>query len=513
MKINKISMRLLAVLALVWPHAALAQQAAPAPDRLQGLATHIERVMREWEVPGLAIAVVKDDRIVFIKGFGVRESGKPGLVDERTLFAIGSATKSFTVASVALLAEEGKLKLDDPVVKHLPGFQLYDSNLTQEVTLRDLLSHRTGLPRANNSLLAPYDRAETLRRMRFLKPIAGLRSQFTYQNQMYLAAGMAVERLSGLSWDEFVRRRIFDPLGMKDSNTSITSLKGRENVAAPHAKIKGAVSALPYRSIDSYAPAGAVNSNAFEMAQWVRLQLGGGTFEGKKLLNPAFVRQTHALQTPIPVGPQTEKLFPTTHFVGYGMGWFLRDYRGRKVVEHGGNVDGMTAQVGMLPEEKLGVVILTNMNSTPLPDALMYHVFDAFLGGEGVDLNAEYAKLVAEGEKQQAARLKAFEEKRTANTKPSAVLEKYAGTYNNDLYGEAQVLHESGKLRLRFSPGIEGDLEHWQEDTFLVVWSSPFYQEVVGKTPVVFTVDKGGVVTEMKPQGLADYKRSVSSGG
>jgi CubicO group peptidase (beta-lactamase class C family) len=514
MKVKEVSLKLVAVLALLCPPVALDQQApSTAPDPLRDLAPHVERVMRDWSVPGLSVAVIKDDKIVFIKGFGLRESGKPGAVNERTLFAIGSATKAFTVASVALLADEGKLKLDDPVVKHLPGFQLYDPHLTQEVTLRDLLSHRTGLPRANISLLIPYDRAETVRRMRFLKPVAGLRSRFTYQNQMYLAAGLAVERLSGLNWDEFVRKRIFDPLGMKASNTSIGSLKGQENVATPHAKIQGAISTLPYRSIDSYAPAGAVNSNAFEMAQWVRLQLGGGTFEGKQLLSPALFRQTHALHTPIPVSPLTEKLFPTTHFQGYGMGWFLRDYRGRKVVEHGGNVDGMSAQIGMIPEEKLGIVILTNRDNSPLPEALMYYVFDAYLGGAGVDLNAEYLKVVAEGEKQKAAQLKAFAEKRTANTKPSAALEKYAGTFSNDLYGDAQVSHEGGRLRLRFGPGVEGELEHWQDDTFLIVWGNPLFVEAVGKTPVTFTVDKGGAVNEMKAQGLADYKRSVSSAG
>ena len=514
MKVKKISCLLVALLVFLNTSGALAQQSsATAPDSLRDLTPRIERVMRDWDVPGLAIAVIKDDRIVFIKGFGLRESGKAGAVDERTLFAIGSATKSFTVASLALLVDEGKLKLDDPVVKYLPGFQLYDPHVTQEVTIRDLLSHRTGLPRANNSLLIPYDRAETVRRMRFLKPVAGLRSRFTYQNQMYLAAGLVVERISGLSWDEFVRRRILDPLGMKASNTSINSLKGQANVATPHAKIQGTIKALPYRSIDSYAPAGAVNSNAFEMAQWIRLQLGGGSFEGKQLLTPAIVRQTHALHTPIGIGPQTEKLFPTTHFQGYGMGWFMRDYRGRKVVEHGGNVDGMSAQVGMIPEEKLGIVILTNRDNSPLPEALMYYVFDAYLGGPGVDLNAEYLKLVAEGEKQKAAQLKAFEEKRTANTKPSAALEKYAGTYSNDLYGEAQVSHEGGNLRLRFNPGVEGHLEHWQDDTFLIVWSNPLFLEAVGKTPVTFVVDKGGVISEMKAQGLADYKRVVGSGG
>lgn len=483
------------------------QTAGQPADPLRELDAQVEQLMREWEVPGLAVAVVKDDRLVFAKGYGVREAGKAERVDGRTLFGVGSATKSFTAASVAMLADAGKLQWDDPVVKHLEDFRLFDPQLTRDVTLRDLLAHRTGLPRANGSLLSPYGRAEIVRRMRHVKPSAPLRAQFTYQNQMYLVAGMAVEKVAGVTWDEFVRARIFAPLGMTASNTSVNSLKGRANVATPHAKIRGATRTLPYRSIDNYAPAGSVNSNAEELARWLRLQLGRGTYEGRQLVSPAAVRQMHAMQTVIPVGPLTEKLFPSTHFQGYGMGWFVRDYRGRKVVEHGGNVDGMSAQLGMLPEEGLGVVVLSNMDSTPLPTVLMYRIFDAYLGGRGADLNAELLKLSKEGEQQKAAQAKALEEKRTAGTKPSLPLGEYAGTYSNELYGAARVVEEDGKLVLRFSPGVEGELEHWQEETFRVNWSNPFYVEAVGKTQITFVVGAGGKVEELKAQGLADFKR------
>ena len=480
---------------------------------LKAVDAYVEKGLGDWRIPGLAIAVVKDDKVILLSGYGVREAGRPEKVDGQTLFGIGSATKSFTAAAVGLLVDEKKMAWDDPVTKHLPEFQLYDAGLTQQVTLRDLLTHRTGLPRANGTLLSGYGRAETARRMRYLKPVAGLRSQFTYSNQMYLVAGLALEAASKTGWDAFVRQRLFAPLGMTASNTSVAALRGGPNVAQPHAKIGGEVRRLPFNNNDSIAPAGAISSNAGEMANWVRLFLNKGTFEGKQILSPQVVRALQSQQTVIPVGPLTERLFPSTHFQGYGMGWFVRDYRGRKVVEHGGNVDGMTAQVGMLPEENLGVVVLSNMNSTPFPGALMYRVFDAFLGdADGqTDLSAEYLKLVREGEAQAKAREQEPGEKRAPDAKPTLPLEGYAGTYANELYGEASVTLEGGKLYLRFNEAAQGALEHREKDTFRITWSNPLFVEAVGKTPISFLIN-GGEVVGLKAQDLADYKRVPSAG-
>lgn len=502
-------LRLLVCLLLLPAPAAFGQTAAePAPEQLRGLDAYIEKGLSDWEIHGLSIAVVKDDRVVFLKGYGVREAGKPERVDGQTLFGIGSATKSFTAAALGLLVDEKKVDWDDPVSKRLTDFQLYDAGLTNQVTLRDLLSHRTGLPRANATLLSDYDRAETARRLRYLKPAAGLRSQFTYNNHMYLVAGLALEAAAKTDWDAFVRTRLFAPLGMTASNTSLSALGGAQNVAQPHAKFQGKVQRLPFNNIDSFAPAGAINSNAAEMSSWVRLFLNKGKFAGKQILTPQVVRALQSQQTVIQVGPLTERLFPSTHFQGYGMGWFVRDYRGRKVVEHGGNVGGMTAQVGMLPEENLGVVILSNMDSTPFPTALMYRVFDAYTGGADgrADLSAEYLKLVREGEAQAKAQEKESGEKRAADAKPALPLQSYAGTYANDLYGGASVTLKDGKLYLRFNEAAQGPLEHWEKETFRITWSNPFFVEAVGKTPVTFLID-GGAVTGLKAENLADYQR------
>lgn len=487
---------------------------ATASSPLHNIDAYIEKTMSDWRIPGLSIAVVKDDKLIYVKGFGVRESGKADKVDERTIFPVGSITKSFTAASAGILFDEKKMTWDDAVTKHLPDFQLYDANLTNQVTIRDLLAHRTGLPRANGSLLSAYNRIETVRRMRYLKPIAGVRSQFTYNNQMYLAAGLAIEKAAQTSWDEFVKQRLFVPLKMTASNVSINDLKNQKNAASPHAVIGDKVQVLPYDDKNSIAPAGAINSNAVELANWVRLFLNNGKFEGKQILSPTAVRIMHGQQTVIPVGSLSQKLFPSTHLQGYAMGWFVRDYRGRKVVEHGGNVGGMTAQIGMLPEENLGVVILSNMDNSPAPQAIMYRVFNSFLGDadKQVDLSAEYKKLSDEGKAQMLAQEKEFAAKRQANVKTSLPLENFVGAYSNELYGSAQISEKNGKLYLKFNEDSQGELEHWEKDTFRIVWTNPFYVEAVGKTPVTFQIENGKV-TELKAQNLADYKRISAENG
>jgi CubicO group peptidase (beta-lactamase class C family) len=478
-----------------------AAHAQKAP--LGGLDVYIEKAMREWEVPGLAIAVVRNDSVVFASGYGVRELGKPARVDEQTLFAVASTTKAFTAASLGMLVDAEKLKWDDPATRYLPGFQLDDPYVTRELTIRDLLTHRSGLSRGDRLWWAsPYDRKEVLRRVRHLKPSSSFRSSYGYQNIMFIAAGEVVESASGKNWDDFVRERIFQPLGMTASNTSILALRDAENVATPHAKLEGEVRPIPWRNFDNLGSAGSINSNAWEMAQWVRLHLGRGTYKGKTLLSPAVVKEMQTPQTVIRASERTETLYPETHFRAYGLGWFLQDYRGRKVVQHEGVLDGMRAQVGMVPQENLGVVVLTNMGSN-LHAALMFRIFDAYLGPPrrdwSADLLAAAKTLRAEGEIEQ----KKIEEARVTGTKPSLPLEKYVGTYADSLYGEVQVSEEGGKLVVRAGPAFTGDLEHWNYDTFRAVWRDPY----MGKTFVAFTLGAKGQVEELKLENLADFKR------
>jgi CubicO group peptidase (beta-lactamase class C family) len=475
---------------------------------LQGFDDYVNKAIKDWEVPGVAIAVVKNDAVLYAKGYGVRKLGDPTPVDEKTLFAIGSASKAFTAASLAMLVDEGKVRWDDPVTKHLPNFQLFDPYVTRELTVRDVLSHRSGLERGD--LLwygSAYDRDEIIRRVRYLKPGWSFRSRFGYQNIMFLTAGQIVPKVSGKSWDDFVRERIFAPLAMTSTNTSVTALKNSDNVATPHDKFDGKVQPIAWRNIDNIGPAGSINSNAVDMAQWVRLHLGAGKYKNERLLSSGAVKEMQMPQTVIRLEGAAEKINPETHFMNYGLGWFLQDYRGRKVVQHGGNIDGMSALVAMMPEENLGLVILSNMDGTPLPTALMYRIFDAFIQAPPRDWGADILKIVKAQEALNKAAEKKREESRVKGTSPSLALAKYAGTYTNEMYGDAKVTDESGKLVFRYG-AFTGDLDHWHFDTF----QSTMREHNLGKGFVTFTLNAEGKVDEVKlsMQGAGDieFKRA-----
>ena len=434
---------------------------------LNGIDEYIEKTMREWEVPGMAVAIVKDDKIVFSKGYGVKKLGDPAPIDDRTVFAIGSSSKAFTSAAIAILVDEGKLKWDDRVSKYLPEFETYDPYVTRELTIRDLLSHRSGLERGDSLWYGTeYSREEILRRTRFIKPTWSLRSHFGYQNLMYLAAGQVVQKVSGKTWDEFVAERIFTPLGMTASSTTIRSFNGGSNVATPHMKADDKLISIPWRNIDNIAPAGSINSNVTDMAQWVRVQLGQGTFEGKKVFSTSTAREMHMPQTVMRLEGAYTMFYPEAHFLNYGLGWFLSDYKGRKLVEHGGAIDGMRASVAMLPEEKLGVVILTNLHGTIVSIPLMYRIFDAYLGQPQKDWGADMLKGYKTLTAQAAAAQKKAESERVSGTKPSLDLPNYVGTYTSELYGDLKIVDDGGKLKMQFGSAMSGPLEHWHYDTF-----------------------------------------------
>ncbi len=465
--------------------AILAWQPARAQDgRLAGFDEYAAQALRDWEVPGAGIAVLKDGRIALSRGYGVRTLGQSAPVTDRTLFAIGSTSKAFTAAAVGMLVDEGKLSWDDPVTKHLPGFQMYDPYVTRELTVRDLLTHRSGLERGDLLWGAfGHDRDELVRRMRYFKPTWSLRSTFGYQNLMYLTAGQVAARIAGSSWDEIVRTRIFAPLGMKTSNTSVSRLADLSDVATPHTRADGKVESHPYRVIDNIGPAGSINSSAAELIEWVRLHLDGGKAGDRQLLSPAVMKEMHAPQTIIPNAPPWSMLCPDAHFISYGLGWILADYRGRKVVMHTGNIDGMSALVAMLPEERLGLVVLTNMNGTMMPTALAYKVFDLFLGASARDWSAEMLKTV-KAQLAQAPPPPA----QTAGTSPTLKLDEYAGVYANDYYGEVRIALADGRLTMQLGSGLRFGLSHWHYDAFQAVQ----VDRAANKALVNFTLNAAG---------------------
>ena len=471
-------------------------------QQLKEIDEYAARAGREWNVPGFSVAIVKDDRVVFAKGYGVRELGKPDPVDKDTLFAIASNTKAFTSAALATLVDEGRIRWDDPVTKYLPYFQLSDPYVTREMTVRDLLSHRSGLATFGGDLLwyeTTYPRAEIIRRIRYLKPTYGFRSHYGYQNIMFLTAGEIVPAVTGRSWDDYVREKFFAPLGMTRTVTTYKQLLSSQNVATPHNEVDGRVRVIHYSNVDAAGGAATINSSAAEMAEWLRLQLGRGTYNGKRIFSAAASREMWTPQTVVSgISEPGEKFNPTVHFNLYGLGWFLSDYRGRKVVTHSGGLDGMTSRVALLPEENLGVVILTN-SETPLQSFLWYKVFDVFTGAPPRDWSADYMARAKATREREAAAAKRLEDARVPDTKPSLPLSAYAGTYGGPMYGDATVTEEGGHLVVRLlpSPAYVGDLEHWHFDTFRIKWRD----SVVYPYPrgwVTFQLDAQGKVSEMK---------------
>jgi CubicO group peptidase (beta-lactamase class C family) len=475
----------------------LAQIAPP-----QDLDAHIARVMKEFDVPGIAVAIVKDGKVVLAKGYGVREIGKPEPVTEHTLFGIASNTKAFTSAALAILVDEGKISWDDPVTKYLPWFQLYDPYVTRELTIRDLLTHRSGLGLGAGDLLfwphTTFTRREILHRMRYVKPEHGFRSRYAYDNILYLAAGEIIPAVTGKSWDEFVKERILAPVGMATTNTSVSALKAGSDYVTPHARVVGRVTPIPWNNIDNTAPAGAINSCVADMSKWVLLQLNRGRLsDGTRVFTERQSREMWSPQTIMPIGdpvPSLSKLKP--NFASYALGFRVSDYHGRKLVDHTGGLAGLVSKVQLVPEENLGIVVLTNQEENGAYQAIIYHLLDHYLNLPAVDWITAFRQAkerqlseAAEVEKKQATA-------RVTESKPSLPLQKYAGTYSDAWYGTASITLEKGNLVLRFdhTPSMIGELEHWQHDTFRTRWRD----RTLADAYVTFALDSAGAIEQMK---------------
>lgn len=475
-----------------------------AQAQLSGLDDYIERARQAWEVPGVAVAIVHNDSVVYARGFGVRELGKPGVVDANTIFAIASTTKAFTAALVGTLVDERKVRWDDPVTVHYPGFRLADPYITYEITLRDILSHRSGLPRGDLLwYLSPYDRPEVIRRLRFLEPNTSFRSAYGYQNIMFLTAGQVVEAVARESWDDALKRRILTPLGMTSTSTSVTALRGAANLATPHDRIAGRVQPIRWPNYDNLAGAGAINSTVSDMARWLRMQLNGGTFGGARIISDSVMREMHTPQTVIRMGRETQELFPQTHFMAYGMGWSLRDYRGRKLIGHGGVLDGMRTEVLLAPEERLGVVVMANLDGTNLPNAIAFRVIDSYLGEPVRDWSEAYLKLYRLGRQRADSAERKLQEERVPATQPRFALGEYVGTYADSLYGKVEVRSENNSLVVQMGPHFIGDAQHWHYDTFRIIWRDA----ALGRQFVTFVTDNRGHVSELRLEGTGTFRK------
>jgi CubicO group peptidase (beta-lactamase class C family) len=480
-----------------------ALSAAPLDARAQGLPADLDAqvasAMKQFEVPGLALAVVKDGRVVLARGYGMRRLGDPAPVDANTLFQIASNTKAFTTAALSMLVDEGKLHWDDPVVKYLPWFQLSDPYVTRELTVRDLLTHRSGLGLGAGDLLwyhSGYSRDEILRRIRYARVATSFRSAYAYDNVLYIAAGELIPAITGTPWDRFIRDRIFTPLGMTAARTSVSAFAPGVDFAAPHARIDGRVQVVPRDTADVTGPAGGIIASVNDLAKWMIVQLDSGRVGAQRIYSPARARDMWSGVTILPNGDVPPAMVAyRPNFSEYGLGWFLRDYRGRKIVTHTGGLAGMTSRTLLVPSERLGIILLTNAESGIIT-ALPWQVLDAMLGAPRTDwaslLSAEEAKGRAEAVEVER---KASASRNTAS-RPSLLLAGYAGRYSDQMFGDATITQESGRLVLRFvpSPAFTGDLEHWQYDTFVAHWRTPGIPDAY----VTFALTPQGTIESVK---------------
>ncbi len=467
---NKTS-RLLTACAML---AAVPALAAPTADDIDAL---VARSMETFGAPGVSVAVVKDGEVVHAAGYGVLETGERGKVDEDSLFQIGSVSKAFTAAALAVLADEGKLTFDDRVIDHLPEFRLYDAWVTREFTIRDLLTHRSGLPLgAGDLLLFPEGdttREEILQALRYFAPTSSFRAKYDYDNSLYIVAGLVVEAASELSFEDFLEQRLLQPLGMDDCTASFGRAAARAEKAVPHLEVDGEI-VTTYTGLkgDTGSPAGGITCDAPGMARWMQFILGGGvTPEGERLISEGQFAQLLAPVT-LTATPGYLSAHTGAELSAYALGWGISTFHGQPIHSHGGGLLGMTTHLALWPRAGLGVYVSNNLMS-PLPRPLAYDIAELYLDSDDPDWIAEIDTLWQARLDAGADAVAQAMADRDADSTPSLDLDRYAGTYRDAWYGDITLtLDDEGRLYFRSprSEHLAGPLEHFQYDTFIVRW-------------------------------------------
>lgn len=424
--------------------------------------------MQEFKVPGLALGIVQDGKLIYAKGYGVRDQESKQPVTTDTLFPIGSISKSFTTLAFAILNDEGKVDWDKPVREYLPEFQLFDPVATEHATPRDLFSHRTGLPRHDLVWYSSdFTRPEIVSRLRYLKPNKDFRSTYQYNNLTIMTMGYLEGKLTGLGWEGTIREKIFSPLGMSHSEFSVTDIEKSDNHATPYEMKKEVVTKVPFHNIDAIGPAGSINSSIADMSHYLTFQLGDGKYEGKQLVSEANLRLMHSPQTAIPDPPPVFSFRELGHF-SYGLTWVATAYRGHNLVWHNGGIDGFYALLSMLPDDHMGVVILTNLPNQPTPEILAYNVYDRLLGLDQVGWLARFKDEMAKGKKEEEENKKTKSSDKKPGTHPSHDLKEYAGTYEHPGYGRIKIDVNGGALQVALNKLGPYPLAHFHYDIFEV---------------------------------------------
>ncbi len=470
------------------------------------LDVYIRAAMKQWQIPGLAIAIVKDGEIVVSKGFGLRETGKLERVDENTLFMIASNTKSFTATSIALLNFEKRLSFDDKVTRWMKDFKLHDEYATKEVTIRDLLCHRIGLQTFQGDFLnwnSNLSRKELINRFSLHVPAYSFRSQYGYCNLAFVTAGEIIPLVTDTSWDDFLKFHYFEPLDMSRTSTTYSTIVSDKNAAKAHTLVDGKLTVVPYANVDNLGPAASVNSSVKDMSHWLLMQLDSGRYDGNEIVPFKVLQQTRVSQT---IVNQLNPLFPSTHFSTYGMGWELEDYVGRKIIYHGGGADGFVTSTCIIPEEGLGIVVLTNSDANWFYDILRKQIIDAYLEVPYRNLNDLYFQRYLSNKEKDDKQRAEYKSIIAKKNKPSLYIGAYTGTYQNEVYGEMTIKNEDGKLVLHFEhhPTLTGTLQHLAKDEFLCTYNIATY----GVQSLPFKITNGKVERiTVKVSDFVDYMK------
>jgi CubicO group peptidase (beta-lactamase class C family) len=471
-----------------------------ASDTAAAFDAYVQKSIKEWEIPGLAIVVVKNNKVVFKNSYGTTELGTGNKVNNQTLFACASTTKAMTATAMGILVDQGKVNWDDPVIKYLPSFRLYDPYVTTQMRVRDLFLHNSGV--GNTDYLWAMNilsSDEIMERMQLVKPSYSFRAGFIYQNIFYGIAGKVIEKVTGTTWENFITKNIFEPLGMLQTRAKL-GLVTNPNISKPHDRVEGKIQVIERDSADRIGAAGSVYSNIDEIALWMQCMLDSSKYEGGRLVTPATWTTLLKPQTFV----TESEFYPTKqltkpNFTTYALGWFQQDYKGRKLNFHTGSLSGEIAIHGQMPEEKTGVYIFANLDHAEARHALMFKAFDQYALGGNTDWSADFLNLYGNIRAKATAARSAAEATRVMNTKPSLPLQAYVGTYTDPLFGSITISIENETLvgeNIKLGKGV---VSHWNYDTFQLAWNKKWY----GKTGLNFRLNEEGKVSSVEMDGVS----------
>lgn len=441
------------------------------------LDAYVQKALTDWQIPGVAVCVVKDGKVVVMKGYGVTELGSNNKVDENTLFMIGSNTKAFTATALAMLAEDKKLSLDDQVIKWLPNFKLYDPWVTKQANVRDLLCHRLGFETFQGDFMyfdSDLTTAEVLEKFGKVKPLYSFRSRWGYCNAAFMTAGEIIPKSSGKKWAEYLKEKIFTPLEMNNTLALSKDILTATNKATAHTVVQGVLKKIPYGNIDNLAPAGSISSSITDMSHWVLAHLNFGKYNDKQVIPQGAIIQTW---TPNSIVGNGGHRFTRAHFSLYGLGWFMEEYSGRKIVSHTGGVNGFVTSVTLVPEEKLGILVFTNTDANRFYESLNNEILDAYLGLPYRNYSQLHFDNYKKGVRKTAQRLKNLRDTISMNLPTTLPIASYAGNYEHEVYGKMTIAIENGKLIARFEhhKGRFATLEPLGGNRFLATFNDSLY--------------------------------------